>query len=136
MFLPYISKNQPQVRTCRLYREPPSHFPPQLIPQGCHRAPLRALCDIQQLPTAISHLLHVTYFTYGNVYVFMLLSQFLTLPSFLKWGYNTYYGYFSGFKTLTHTNPEFCTWKPFGNVQTAEYLVIFLLHFTWSWSWL
>lgn len=24
------------------------------------------------------------------------------------------------------------TWKPFGSVQNAEYLVIFLLHFTWS----
>lgn len=64
----------------------PSHPPSHLTPRGCHRAPLRALCDIQQRPTAISHLLRVTYFTYGNVYVFMLLSQILTLPSFLKRG--------------------------------------------------
>ena len=45
---------------------PPSPIP---IPLGCHRALGWAPCVIQQLPTI--------YFTYGNVYVSVLLSQFI-----------------------------------------------------------
>ena len=50
--------------------EPVSHFPSHLTPLGCHRAPCWASCITQQIPTC--------YFTHGNVYFFMLFSQFVS----------------------------------------------------------
>jgi len=70
-FLPYINVNQPELYMCPLSREPPSHFPPLPTPRGCLRAPaLSSLCY-----TANSHWL--SDFTHGDVYVSMLLSQFV-----------------------------------------------------------
>ena len=50
-FLPYISMGQPQVYTCPLPLEPPSHLPPHPTPLGGHSAPGWAPCTLQQLPT-------------------------------------------------------------------------------------
>ena len=68
-FLPYSSMNQPQVYMCSLPLEPPFRPPPLPTPLGSHRAPDWATCVIQPIPTGG--------FTYGNVYVSMLLSHFI-----------------------------------------------------------
>ena len=71
-FLPYINMNQSWIYICLLLLEPLSHVLPHLptLP-GCHRAPdLSSLCHIANL-----HWL--SNFTYGNVYVSLLLSQFI-----------------------------------------------------------
>ena len=67
-FLPHINMNQPEVCTCPLPLEPPSHLPHQptlllVITEHWVWAP----CLIQQIPT--------TYFTHGSVSV--LLFQFI-----------------------------------------------------------
>ena len=54
-----------------LLLEPPSHLPTHPKPLGCHRAlDLSVLHHNSKFPQAI-------YFTYGSVYVSMLLSQFV-----------------------------------------------------------
>ena len=74
-FLLYTSMNQPQVYICPLPLEPPFHFPPRLTPLGCHRVlTLSSLCH-----RADFHWL--SHFTFGYVYVSVLLSQFtITSP--------------------------------------------------------
>ena len=63
--------NQSQVYMHPFTLESPSHFPPHPTPLGSHRAPdLSSLCY-----TADFHWL--SNFTHGNVYVSMLLSQFV-----------------------------------------------------------
>ena len=67
-FLPYSNMNQPQMYICSLPLEPPSHAIPPLqivtehcveLPESCSKFPL-AIC-----------------FTYGNVYVSVLLCPFI-----------------------------------------------------------
>ena len=65
-FLPYINTNQPQVYICPLPVQLRSHLLPHSTPLSCHRAPV--LCS--NFPLAIC-------FTYGNVYVSVLLSQLI-----------------------------------------------------------
>ena len=75
-FLPYNNMNHPQVTTCPLLFEPSSH-PPHLIP------PFQVITEHGvELPPLYSKLPLGVYFTYGNVYVSMLFSQFiLPFPS-------------------------------------------------------
>ena len=69
LFLPYINMNQLEVYICLLPLEPVSYLPPHPTPLGCHRGP-----DLGSLSqTANFHRLSI--FTYGNIYVSMLLSQ-------------------------------------------------------------
>ena len=69
--LPHGSMNQPQVYICSLPLAPPSHLPPHPTPLGCHGA-----SDFSSLRlTANSHWL--SNFTFGNVHVFTLVSQFI-----------------------------------------------------------
>ena len=75
-FLPYIIMNQPQVYTCPLPPEPPPvslHIPPLYV--GTEHW-IELLVSHSKFPLAI-------YFTYGNVYVSMLLSQFVPPSSCL-----------------------------------------------------
>ena len=71
-FLPYINMNQPQVYVCCLSLEPSCHFLPHPTPLGCHRAP------------TLSSLRHTenchwpSNFTYGNIYVSVLFSKFVS----------------------------------------------------------
>ena len=69
----YDCVNQLEVYICPLLSEPLSHSPPHSSPLCCHRAQVWAPCVIQHLLTSI-------YFTYGNIYVSMLLSQFIPPP--------------------------------------------------------
>ena len=70
-FLPYINMNQPLVYVCPFPLEPLSKLVPHPTPLGCHRAP-----DLGSLRhTANFHWL--SNFTYGNMYVSILLSQFI-----------------------------------------------------------
>ena len=68
--LAYSNMKQPQVNMCPLLLEPPSHLSPHPTALGCHRAPDWARCIIQ-------HVLAGYLFTYGNVYVSVLCSQFI-----------------------------------------------------------
>ena len=72
--------NQPQVYRCRLPLLPPSNLPPHPTPLRCHRAPeLSSLHQYSNFPLAV-------YFPYGNVYVSMPLSQFISpFPFPGKW---------------------------------------------------
>jgi len=75
LFLPYINMKQPKVYICPLPPEPHSHLPPHSTLLSCHRALGWASFVTQQIPTC-------HHFTYGNVYVSMLFSQFVpTSPS-------------------------------------------------------
>ena len=69
-FLPYINMNQSQVYICPLPFEPPSHLPP-----------ISPLCVITEhwfaLPESYSKFPLAICFTYGSVYVSMLLSPFV-----------------------------------------------------------
>ena len=70
-FLPYNNMSQPQVYICPLHLEPPSYLPPLPTLLGCQWAQ-----DLSSLHhTANSPWL--SNFTYGSVYVSMLLSQFV-----------------------------------------------------------
>ena len=51
--LPYINMNQPQVYTCPLSPEPPSHLSPHPTPPGCHGTRGWALCWHSKFPLAI-----------------------------------------------------------------------------------
>ena len=63
--------NQPLVYVCPFPLEPLSKLVPHPTPLGCHRAP-----DLGSLRhTANFHWL--SNFTYGNVYISILLSQFV-----------------------------------------------------------
>ena len=69
--LPCINMSQPQVYTCLLPLEPPSHLPPYTTSLGCHGA-----LDLSSLHhTANSYWLSNV--TYGNIYVSVLHSQFV-----------------------------------------------------------
>ena len=65
--------NQPYVYVCLLHLEPPTHLPPHLTPLGCHKALDGS--SLIQLIQQIYLLLHISNFTYVNVYVSVLLSQ-------------------------------------------------------------
>ena len=69
-FLSYINMNQPQVYICPLPFKPPFHLPPHPTSLGCYR-------DQLKLPESYSKFLLAIYFTYGSVYVFMILSPFI-----------------------------------------------------------
>ena len=56
--------------TCVPHPEPPSHFPPNLIPLGCPSAP--ALSAISCIELGL-----IIYFTNGNTHVSMLFSQII-----------------------------------------------------------
>ena len=72
MFLPHIKMNQPEVYVCLLPFELPCHLTPWPTPLSCHRAP-----DLSSLHhTADFH--WVSNFIYDNVYVSMLLFQFIS----------------------------------------------------------
>ena len=59
--------------------KPPSHLLSHPTSLDCHRAWVWALRVIQQVLLAILHILHmVMYFTYGNVFVSLLLSQLVS----------------------------------------------------------
>ena len=67
-----INMNQPQIYVCPLPPEPPSSLPAHPTPLRCHRAlDLSSLHQYREFPLAV-------YFTYGNVYVSMLLSRFIS----------------------------------------------------------
>ena len=66
----HISVNQPRVYMCPLRFEPPSHLPPHLTPLGCLERQV-------ELPALYSIFLLAICFTYGNLCVSMLLSQFV-----------------------------------------------------------
>ena len=69
-FLPYNNMNQPSVYTCPLAFEPPSHS--SSIP------PLWLVTEHWvELPVLYNNFPLAIYFTYGDVYVSMLLSQFV-----------------------------------------------------------
>ena len=76
-FLPYIIMNQPQVYICPLPLEPSSHLP-------CHPIHSRLSQSTKsELPASYSKFSLAVYFTHGNGYVSMLLSQFAPpAPSF------------------------------------------------------
>ena len=78
-FLPNINMNQPEVYLCHLSLDPSSPLPPRPSPLGCHRAWFEFPPSHSKFPLAI-------YFTYGNVYISMLLSPYLlpfpSLPPF------------------------------------------------------
>ena len=63
--------NQTEVYVCPLPLEPPSHLPPQPTPLVC----LRAL-ELNSL-NHTENLHWLSNFTYGNVYISMLLSQYI-----------------------------------------------------------
>ena len=65
--MPYINISQPQVYVCPLPLEPLSHLPTHPTPLGCHRA---------LLPVSFSKFPPAIYWTYGDVYSSVLLSQF------------------------------------------------------------
>ena len=66
-FLPYIKKNQSQGYICSPTLEPSSHLPPPPPP-----------CSLSQveLPVLYSKFPLAMYFTHGNVFISVLLSQF------------------------------------------------------------
>ena len=71
LFLPYNNMNQPQIHICPLPLETPSHLQPHLNSPGYHEA-----SDLSSLDHTVNfHWL--SNFTSGNVYVSMLLSQFV-----------------------------------------------------------
>ena len=70
-FLAYINTNQPQVYICPLSLEPPSHLLP-------YPTPRQVVTEHQiKLPVSHSKFPLSICFTYGNVYVSSLLSQFI-----------------------------------------------------------
>ena len=76
-FLPYIIMNQPQVYICPLPLEPSSHLPRHPIHSRLSQS------TKSELPASYSKLSLAVYFTHGNGYVSMLLSQFSPpTPSF------------------------------------------------------
>ena len=70
-FLPYINMKWPELYICPLPPESPSCLPPHPTPLGCHK-PLGF-----GFPVSYSKFPLAVYFTYGHVYVSMLLSQII-----------------------------------------------------------
>jgi len=70
-FLPYINMNQSQVYICPLPLEPPSHLPPESHPSRLSNS------TGFEFPESYGKSPLANSFTYGNIYVSMLLSQFV-----------------------------------------------------------
>ena len=94
--------NQPQVYVYPLLLEPPSYLPTHPKPLGCRRALDLSSLRNRKFPRAVC-------FTYGNVYVSVLLSQFVP-PS----------------PPLTVTTRLFSvSVSPFGSVQSPNHVRLF-----------